>query len=360
MNMGTRPRPQEGPIPVDFEDARHLLEGVHIPLHAIGKPNEIDSGNAISLDGVSTSLRALRNHGVTDLDPAISLEDGIGNMFDNAVDNQNLDHMVPDLGQITESLWFLENRLPHDHPDIINLREAMVQLGRHELEERQRDPQFWEMYNSIDDNWQSNLGPTGNPYENDDIVEIQPEFEALMGAGHQEHAFVEAADMLEHSQAEGLPEQPVFQEVQDFQQPEFVDEIPEYTGFQEVSEQEPMLEEMVEQEFVALGAEQSDMEMLISEAGGTEMQAFDNGQPEQFNGFDVFDANPAFDEINQAIDQAAAFEEPEMDPWEKQDPYQQMAMTMDMQMQYMANPFGMPKQMGPGFGPMPGSMMYPM
>ena len=82
------------------------------------------------------------------------------------------------------------------------------------------------------------------------------------------------------------------------------------------------------------------------------------GHPE-FMGFEVFDTNPAYKEINQAVDQAAAFKPPEMDPWKQQyDPYQQM--PMGMQMQYMANPFMAPGSMGPGFGPMPGPMMGPM
>jgi len=37
-----------------------------------------------------------------------------------------------------------------------------------------------------------------------------------------------------------------------------------------------------------------------------------------------------------------------------------MSMMMNMQMLYMAEPFGMPGQMGPGYGPMPDAMMGPM
>ena len=110
-----------------------------------------------------------------------------------------------------------------------------------------------------------------------------------------------------------------------------------------------------------LESEQPDMEMSMLEVDPeTEIAAFENGHPGGFGGLEVFDVNAAFDEINQAMDQAAAFEQPEMDPWEQQDDYyKQMTMMMDMQMQYMANPFQMPGPMGPGYGPT-GPMMNPM
>ena len=344
MNMGARPRPQEGPIPVDFEEIRHLLQGVHVPLHEIDKSVEIDSGDTISLDAVSTSLHAMRNHEVIDSELAIPLEDGLLNTSEDEED-----HMFPDLGQVTELLWSLEDRLPVNHPDIMNLKREILKQGRQELLQMQQDPEFLDVYNSIDDDRQSNLG-SGDPYINDDQIEPvieEPVPEYADSVIMQDDYMVQERQFLPHY------EESVIQDVQEFQQPVFADEMNENIGFQE-----PMLEEIVEQEYMALDAQQPDMGMPMAEAApGPEVGYADQGQPEQFMGLEVFDTNPAFDEINQAIDQAAAFDQPEMDPWKQQhDAYQQMGQMMDMQMQYMANPFQMPEQMGPGYGPMPGPM----
>ena len=324
MNSGARPRPQEGPIPVEFEEIRHLLEGVRVPLHKLGSLQETDSEEAIPFaDGIHGRLHIPENE----------------------------QHpMLPDLEQITEALDILQDRLPRDHPDVINLREAQKQMSWQQFLKIKQSPDFLGHNEQSNDEWQSKLG-SGNPYENDDLIELADEYDDLASKQDIDREAMQREMLVRHDVS-------LLQEVQDLEQKLFADEMPEDTVFQKAMAQEPMLEEVVEQ-----GYEQSQFQ-----AGGVEMAEPDTmfgppidianaGQPEQFMGLEVFDTNPASKEINQAIDQAAAFEQSEMDPWKKQyDPFQQMAMMMDMQMPYMANPFQMPGQMGPGFGPMPGPM----
>ena len=297
MNMGARPRPQEGPIPVDMEEIRHLLEGVRAPLHALDARFDTDSEQAIPFtDGIRGRLHVPENE-------------------------QN--HMLPDLELITETLNILQDRLPEDHPDIMNLRQAQKQLGWQQLSEIQQSPEFWQQYERIDDKWQSNLGE-GNPYESADLIETQT-----------------TKSTAEYNASASM---------HDSQEVEMIDApMPKETPY------EAMLEEIVEQEYEQLQFETGGVGMIEPEAvSGSPMGIADAGQSEQFMGLDVFDTNPAFDEINQAIDQVTQFEQPQPDPWKQQyDPYQQMAMTMDMQMQYMMDPYYMmPGQMGPMMGPM--------
>jgi len=328
MNVGVSPWPQEDPVPVDFEEIRHLLEGVRTSLSALDTPSQQE----------------------------YELSDPFEEGMDSQLHTKGAENDVsPDLGQITKALWFLENRLPHDHPDILNLKQAQLELGRQQLAEMWQDPKFLEIYDSFDDTWHSNLG-VGDPYENDDIAEIKPEFAEMMEAGSPQQAVIDVSDVLEQPYSEVLPEEPAFWEVQDLQQSVFTEEMPEETLLSE-----PSLEEVVEQEFMDLQSQQDGMVMPMSEGDSrAEVTALGNEQTEQFMGLEVFDINQAFDEINQAMDQAAAFEQPEMDPWKEQDDlYNQMSMMMDRQMQYMANPFQMPGPMGPGYGPM-GPMPGPM
>jgi hypothetical protein len=269
MNTGVRPRPQEGSIPTEFDEIRHLIEGVKIPLS--------------SLDA----------HLDTDYEDTISLPESINDRLYFPEDDQS--PLLSELDQITGALNFLMNRLSEDHPDIVNLRQAQKQLVWKQIEEIKQSPIFVEHYDNPDDNWQSNLG-TGNPYEMDEAIE---------------------------------PQMPNYEE----------------PALQEILPPEPMLEEMVDQGYEQLQFETSGSEIANAEAPG------------QFMSLDVFDTNPAFDEINQAMDQATVFEQPEMDPWKKQyDPFNEMGQMFDQQMQYMADPFMMPGPMGPGFGPMMGPM----
>ena len=323
MNMGVRPRHQEGPVEGDIEDIRHLLDGVHVPLHAIGSHLDINSQEAIPFpDGIHTRL--------------------------NSPETEH-PQLLPDLDHITEALNILQTRLPEDHPDILNLRQAQKQLAWQQIEEFQQDPTFQEKYQA-DDGWQSNLGPTGNPYEDNHIVQMEMEL-----ATQEEDHFAPIEDVVQEPmvQDEWVPHYDDCL-IQDVDQPFFEEPMPDQMAEADGFQPKPMLEEMVEQEFMVLEATEAGMAMP-DVVPGSEMGPVDNTQPEHFMGLEVFDVEPAFDEINQAMDQAAAFEPPEMDPWKQQmDPYQQMSMMMDMQ--YMADPFMMPGQMGPGYGPMPGPM----
>ena len=370
MMRGTSSRPQEGPIPVDFEDIRHLIDGVRTTLNP---PSEVEANSLIKLNDVNNALNTLRDSLPSDHPDIVNLKlasnilsgDGVptqeelvsDDYFDTEtelaqmIDPDDLQSLLysmeneenpvhADLGDVTEALWFLENRLPHDHPDILNLKQALLQLGRQKDHQMRQDPRFWEIYDSIDDSSQSNLGP-GNPYENDELIGAQ------MSESSVEHNDYDARLM---------------QEANDLEQQLFADETPGVTEFQEAMTSEPMLEDMVEQEFASLGSGPPAMETIEQQAlSGLPMKIANAGESEQFMGMNVFDTNPAFDEINQAIDQAAAFQQPQPDPWKMQDdPYQQMSMMMNMQKRYMADPFAMPGQMGPGYGPMPDAMMGPM
>ena len=327
MNMGVTPRPQEGPIPVEFEEIRHLLEGVRVPLHALGRDLAVDS------------------------EQAIPLEDAIHSKLQTSDDEQR--HTLGDLRQITEALWFLEDRLPADHPDILNLRQAQTQLGRQQLFEIQQDPAFWEQYDAIDDNWQSNLG-TGDPYANDDLWEdqsVDPSEENDVLASMQDFYEDEVstqADLLPHY------DEPVMEDEQDVELQFFADEVSDQLMAEETLPPELVLEELVEQEYSGLEPDPYDVEMEMPEATpDSELYAPDDSYSGGFMEPEVFNEDPVLDEIDQAMDQAAAFEQPEPDPWQMQyDPYEDMAQMMDMQMKYMANPFRMPGSMGPGYGPM--------
>ena len=332
MKMGVRPRPQEESIPVEFEEIRHLLDGVRVPLHSLG--SNVESGSR----------------------QAIPLTDGIQGRIHVPENEQN--HLLPDLEHITEALDILQDRLPEDHPDIMNLKQAHKQLAWKQIEEIKQDPFFLEHYENPDDDWQSNLG-SGNPYENDDLTEhqlIETDEEYIHLASIQDRELVEETELL-----------PDYEEsvVQDFQQQFFADETTDQPMAEETLVPEPMLEEVVEHGFEQLQFEAGEVEMAGPEAAyGPTMEIDNAGQPEQPMGFEVFGIDTAFDEINQAMDQMKDQGEQQnqmQDSWQQMnDPYQQMFDMMGMQMQYMANPFQMPGPMGPGYGPMPGPMMGPM
>lgn len=210
--------------------------------------------------------------------------------------------------EISDALNRLQCVLPEDHPDIINLKRAQIQLGRQHLSEMEKDPKFWEIYNSIDDNWQSKLGE-GNPYENDDI--LQQNIPALPDEMEQ------IAMPVEENM---LPEN---------------DHINEY-GLEQAVESEAVLEP--QSQFT-----QDDM-MQMMEIANPEM-----AEPME-QGFEISPVE-VFDEINQAIDQVVeqpVQEEPEPDPFRMQyDPF--------MEQQYMFDPQYMPDYMAGGpMGPMPG------
>ena len=101
MNMGIRPRPQEGPIPVELDEIRHLLDGVRGTIHG----NEATEG---------------------DVDPRIA--------------------------RITDALSVLEDVLPEDHPDIVNLKTALQILNGQE----------------------TGLSPFGNMESTSDFIELDP------------------------------------------------------------------------------------------------------------------------------------------------------------------------------------------
>lgn len=248
------------------------------------------------------------------------------------------------LRDITDALNRLQCVLPEDHPDIVNLRQAQIQLGRQQLFEMEQDPKFWEIYNSIDDSWQSRLGE-GNPYENDDIIPFeQPDNTARNIFRLPDLSLLQRDMPVMFDEVEPA----TMHNEQDVMQAE------DYSGVQnleQIVENEPVLE--TQSQFA-----QNDMMQMM------EVTAPEMADPvAQDSGYDHSTA--AFDEINQAIDQVIEGPTPqEVEP----DPFQQLYDPL-MAQQYMFNPqyrpdymAGGPMPPGPdmGFGPMgPGPMPGP-
>jgi hypothetical protein len=202
-----------------------------------------------------------------------------GATLDSRLDNEKINSFF----DITDALGILQNSLPADHPDVVGLRQA-----------------FHEMFENLDffpkpedfgaEDKPSKLG-NGDPYINDDIVGLQADKDtALEQFGAERRA------------------------------------------------QDGGLEQVVGQEYAAYEQTGHVTDVLADEHSQDNWsEAFET------KGMDVFDVNPAENEINQAIDHACQMPQPEPDPWNMQyDPFNQM-----MQPQYMPDPFGMPGMMGP-------------
>jgi len=274
MNMGARPRPQEGPVPVEMDEIRHLLDGARGTIHG-DDPLEAD------------------------IDPRIA--------------------------DITEALSMLEDVLPEDHPDIVNLKAALEVLGEH-------GPAT-----ALSDGTDSAF----DPIESDPIAEAQQIFDQ---------------QMLELDKG--------------FELPAFMDmEGHLIDGF---DEQQAALEHMLEHDQAEVSfMEQDGLEQFVGQADPfspsdqpfmeTEMMPGENpagmGMTDVMPQADGYDMGMVHEEINQAINQVSGqtmpqgpmpeqpanhdFDPLEEDPWGMQ--------------RYMFDPQYMPNYMMPGpmpFGPM--------
>ena len=285
MNMGIRPRPQEGPIPVELDEIRHLLDGVRGTIHG----NEATEG---------------------DVDPRIA--------------------------RITDALSVLEDVLPEDHPDIINLRTALQILGG-----QVSDAPLLEGAESA-----SGL------LEHDPVAEAQQIFDQQMQELNQ--AFELPAFMqTEDQSSDGFDEQQAL-----------LDQMLELTQSGIPFMEQDSLEQIVEQADPYGGPQQPLMEPEMMPGDVPSNMGMSADLPNE-GGYDL---GMIHDEINQAIDQVSgqpiqqgpmpeqptnhAFDPMEEDPWELQrymyDPYMQQLMNPYMTLGPMG--FG---PMGP-MGPMPG------
>jgi hypothetical protein len=204
------------------------------------------------------------------------------------------DERLARLFDITDALGILQDALPADHPDVVNLRQV--------FREMLDNPDFMptpEDFGVKDRS--SNLG-TGNPYENDDLAKFR---------NGNEQTEVRQFDSTQHN----------------------------YSGLEQTANLEYTAYEQQGMNAAEDGINSSNPEPETGANADNWARAF------EMNGMDVFDANPAFGEINHAIDQVTQSEQPQPDPWKQQeDSYNQMIM----------DPYQMGGPMMPGFGPMPG------
>ena len=292
---------------------------------------------------------------------------------------------------ITGALGCLQEVLPPEHPDIINLRAAM-----HNILD---DPETMSMLESLaGDDITSKLGE-GNPYEIDMFGEPEPMF----GEPQPNGPFVEEYALEEIVQQEGPFEapEPEFAQVErlpDMGMPDAMPEPTEYDvgmvvdGIDHIAEQprqmfenqdmqpemtfgepqpdgpfveEHTLEEIVQQQcpFAVPAPEFMEQDMMPNEMITNMGMSSTMPQPASY------DVGMAADEINQAIDQVVEQpmpQEVELDPFQQlYDPFMAQQYMFDPMMQYMPNymipgpmPFG--PSMGPGpMGPMPMPDMMP-
>ena len=180
-----------------------------------------------------------------------------------------------------------------------------------------QDPRFWEIYNSIDDNSQSNLGE-GNPYEHDDLIEPHPDLNEFSELPIMQQDMPVMFDGMDQ------PAMPI--EEDEALATDFIDE----QNLEQIVEDGISVME-IQPDFV-----QDDM-MQMMDAAGPEM-----AEPMEQD----FGQEPmsAFDEIDQAIDQVSGQPmqlEMEADPFQVQ--YDPM-----MAQQHMFDPQYMQQFMMPG------------
>jgi hypothetical protein len=270
---------------------------------------------------------------------------------------------LPSLEVLKEAFLQLSEALPEDHPDLVNIRTAIhrvrdYHLSSSEVNEPESDPlqfdpfqeaeQFFNRQMDIlERSFDSPLGPTDT--ETQGVFEEQArEAEQLLSGNHLDVSLSErdcfGQDVAQDPFEASLPES-----VQDYMTP---DEI----SPNGVSVEGQTLDGIVEQEDAFNAPSAEFMEQDMTPDG---MNA-DMGMPRALPESGGYDASAIADEINQAIDevtQQAMPEEIEPDPFEQQqDPYM---MGFD-QVQYMANPFGMPGPMGPDPMGLPGQITGPM
>ena len=209
---------------------------------------------------------------------------------DSTLESKLKDDRLARFFDITDALCILQKSLPEDHHDVVSLRQAFREMFE--------NPDFLPTLEDFGvEDKPSKLG-NGNPYENDDLDQLQNTNGTSLNQTAAEHNDINIEQI-----ASG-----------------------EYTPYEQQS--------------------MNTAENSFNPSASTSETLPDQDNIANTNGMNIFDANSAFDEINNAVDQVV-FEQPQQDPWKQQeDPYNQMGL---MDPFYM-----MPSQMGPGFGPMQG------
>ena len=320
MTMGEREESA-----VEDESLDHY-PGVTEIADALAKLSPVLPADHHDLINLRTAMRDLL--GFQELWPEIE-ESGIGSGVPFETEELTPEVVGRKFFDITGALGCLQEVLPPEHPDIINLRAAM-----HNILD---NPETMSMLESLaGDDITSKLGE-GNPYEIDMFGEPEPMF-------GEPQPFEEQFSELEMISAE-VQSQDMF-ENQDMQ-PEMTFGEPQPDGpFVE----EHTLEEIVQQQgpFAVPAPEFMEQDMMPDEI------LPDMGMPGVMREAVGYDVGMVADEINQAIDQVMEQpmpQEVEPDPFQPQyDPF--------MAPEYMFNPqyipgymMGGPMPFGPAMGP---------
>ena len=241
------------------------------------------------------------------------LAEGLDEHLSETLDTENL----PDFSDVVHALGQLHEVLPADHPDIVNLRQAMHFMLDH--------PETLPQLEDFGVFGESKLGQ-GDPYENDPIEEAEQVFDQQMQSVEQMFevpGFMSMNDQIpdtfeqQQSQLEMMMEE--FQQDDPFQQ-QGLEEIVEHADIFNA------LEQQLEPEMMP-GESMLDMPHALPELDGSAL---------------------AYDEIHQAINQLS-----EPGP-------SQLQYGPAMEEQYMFDPLQQPIHPYMVLGPMPFGPMGPM
>ena len=271
-SAGVSSRPQEGPVPIELDEIRHLLDGVRDAIDG-DEPGEVDT--------------------------------------------------VPRIADITDALGVLENVLPEDHPDIVNLKTALQIIEGQGFETSAAD----------------------EPQSADDILEQDPVAQAQQVFDEQMQEFAQGFELPDFM----APTVDAF----DAQQ-HALDQMLQAAEPDMAFTEADTLEQTVGQMDLYDSPEQEFLEPEIMPQG--EPADMDMGPVPAMDGY-AFDT--AYDEIEQAIDHVSGhsmsenpmLEQPADQTLEPEDPWQMQQYMYDPYMQQLMNPYMMPGPMGPMPGP---------
>ena len=243
------------------------------------------------------------------------------------VELQSVDEL-PSLEVLKETFVQLQETLPEDHPDLINVRAAMHKVRDHQISLSEMDETETEAANS----YNIDAGLKSDPFHLDPYKEAEQFFDQQMTV--LEKSFDTPAMELVEGQD------------MDFEI------IPDETLPDDSIIQEQTLEQIIEGPFEASAPGFMEQDMMPDEMAAD--MSMPSAMPEPVG----YDAGMAADEINHAMDQAAEqqmTQEPEPCPFQPQyGPFMAPEYMVDPQMQCM------PNHMMPGPAPFGSAMPCPM
>lgn len=306
---------REMPIPTSLpEDDLALTEQF---LMVMGRRDEIEQG---SLEGPRFNINE------TDLSEPIPFESPL------PVEERSIDEL-PSLEDLKDAFVQLSEVLPEDHPDLVNVRTAMRRVRDHQISLSEMNDMETDALSFYP------MGVESDPLNHDPLQEAEQFFNRqmeLLGRSFDEpemgSAGIQTPDLFEGGSLESgiLPDETLPDEF-------FMEE---QTLEQMVCDQDPF-------DAPAPGFMEQDVmpDELLPEMGMPGVMPDPMG----------YDASMIADEINHAIDEVSQqpLQEMEPDPFQPEYAPYMTGQNMLGQMQYMANPFGMPGPYG-SMGPMPG------